>query len=139
MATHTTTIKVRFGELDPYNHVNHTVYLVYLEAARTEAMESIGIPIHDLASLGWNVVITDLQIKFRAPAKAGDTVTVETCIAKMGMVTGTWVQRILRDDVVLVEAEMRVGSVDMAGRPKRMTAETVELFNTLVSERSIDT
>ena len=40
MAPHTLSLKVRFGELDPYNHVNHSVYVGWFEAGRCEAMES---------------------------------------------------------------------------------------------------
>lgn len=136
MATHFSTIKVRFGELDPYNHVNHAVYVAYLEAGRTEAMEAIGIPIHTLSTLGWNVVITDLEIKFRASAHAGETLIVETAIAKMGLVTSTWAQRILCSEKVLIEAQLRVGSVDLAGRPKRMTADTADLFRGLLIDEA---
>jgi cobaltochelatase CobT len=34
----TTEVRVRFYELDPYNHVNHTAYLGYFETARVEAL-----------------------------------------------------------------------------------------------------
>ncbi len=132
MPTHYSTFRVRFGELDPYNHVNHAVYVSYLEAGRTEAMQDNGIAIHELSVLGWNVVVTDLVVKFRAPAVAGDTLVVETAIAQLGAVTGRWVQRILRGDQVLIEGEVRVGSVDSNGRPKRMTPEIRGLFTPLL-------
>jgi acyl-CoA thioester hydrolase len=132
MGVHRSTVRVRFGELDPYNHVNHAVYIAYLEAGRTEAMQDNGIAIHELAALGWNVVVTDLVVKFRAPALAGDTLVVETSISQLGAITGRWVQRILRGDQVLIEGEVRVGSVDATGRPKRMTPEIQELFRPLL-------
>jgi acyl-CoA thioester hydrolase len=135
MSTYRSTIRVRFGELDPYNHVNHAVYLAYLEAGRTDAMEDNGVAIHDLAALGWNVVVTDLVVKFRSPAHAGDTLVVETAIAQMGAVTSRWIQRILRGDQVLLEAEVRAGSVDNTGRPKRMTAEIKDRFTPLLIEQ----
>ncbi len=37
--THRATIKVRFYELDPYGHVNHSVYIQYFEAARAEWLD----------------------------------------------------------------------------------------------------
>ncbi len=36
---HSTELKVRFSELDPYGHVNHAVYLNYLEIGRIEALD----------------------------------------------------------------------------------------------------
>ena len=35
-------IRVRFGELYPYNHVNHAVYISYFEAARVELLMEAG-------------------------------------------------------------------------------------------------
>jgi acyl-CoA thioester hydrolase len=132
MAVHSTTIKVRFGELDPYNHVNHAVYLAYLEAGRTEAMEAVGMAIHDLSVAGWNMVVTDVWVKFRAPALAGDTLIVETGIAEMGRVSGKWRQRILRGQEVLIEADIRAGSVGPDGRPKRMSTDVANGFRQLL-------
>ena len=42
MAVHEMNIRVRFGELDPYNHVNHAVYISYFEAARVELLMEAG-------------------------------------------------------------------------------------------------
>ena len=35
---HQLDIKVRFCELDPYGHVNHSIYVQYFEAGRVEAL-----------------------------------------------------------------------------------------------------
>jgi acyl-CoA thioester hydrolase len=134
MSVHRSTVRVRFGELDPYNHVNHAVYIAYLEAGRTEAMQELDVAIHQLAAWGWNVVVTDLQVKFRASAVAGDTLVVETWISQLGAITGRWCQRIMRGEQVLIESEVRVGSVDATGRPKRMTPEVLAKFAPLLEE-----
>jgi len=39
---HRYPIKVRFYELDPYNHLNHASYVQYFEVGRVELLESIG-------------------------------------------------------------------------------------------------
>jgi YbgC/YbaW family acyl-CoA thioester hydrolase len=132
MPVHSTTIRVRFGELDPYNHVNHAVYVAYLEAGRTEAMEDHGIAIHYLSSLGWNVVVTNLDVVFRRSAVAGDLLTVKTWISQIGAITGRWSQQIWRGDELLIEGNVRVGSLDASGRPKRMTPEIVAMFEPLL-------
>jgi acyl-CoA thioester hydrolase len=132
MAVHSMSLRVRFGELDPYNHVNHAVYVAYLEAGRTEAMEDAGIAIHALSALGWNVVVTNLEVIFRRSAVAGDQLTVKTWISQLGAVTGRWSQQIWRGDELLIEGNVRVGSVDATGRPKRMTPEVVALFAPLL-------
>ena len=43
MATHVTEHRVRFHELDPYDHVNHAMYVTYFEIGRVDALDAIGL------------------------------------------------------------------------------------------------
>jgi YbgC/YbaW family acyl-CoA thioester hydrolase len=45
-----TRLRVRFHELDPCGHVNHAVYLSYLEAARIDHLASRGVELLALAA-----------------------------------------------------------------------------------------
>ncbi len=129
---HTTSLRVRFGELDPYSHVNHAVYVAWFEAGRSEALESIGMSLKHMADLGWQVVVTDLNVKFRRAAVAGDTVTIETWVSEIGGATSTWMQRACRGDEVLCEAEVRAGSTDLTGKPVRTSKEIREALRVLL-------
>ncbi len=137
MARHQLALKVRFGELDPYNHVNHAVYVAWLEAGRCEAMANVGASLARLEELGAQMVVADLKVKYRKPAKSDDTVVVETWIGELGRVVGVWVQRILRltDDgsfEVLCEAEVRAGACDAHGRPHRLPTEAADSLRQLL-------
>jgi acyl-CoA thioester hydrolase len=139
MARHQLPIKVRFGELDPYNHVNHAVYVAWFEAGRCEAMASVGASLAQLQALGAQVVVAELTVRYRKAAVADDSVIVETWIGEMGRVVGTWRQRIVRsgDDgsiEVLCEAEVRAGACDANGRPHRLPAVVSEALNRLLDE-----
>lgn len=39
---YTTTLPIRWGDMDAMNHVNNTVYFRYMEQARIEWLESLG-------------------------------------------------------------------------------------------------
>ncbi|HYJ25139.1 MAG TPA: acyl-CoA thioesterase, partial [Acidimicrobiia bacterium] len=39
---HVSSVKVRFYELDPYDHVNHTNYFSYFETARIDYLTEMG-------------------------------------------------------------------------------------------------
>jgi acyl-CoA thioester hydrolase len=39
---HETTISIRWGDMDPYRHINNTAYFRYMEQARIEWMTSLG-------------------------------------------------------------------------------------------------
>jgi acyl-CoA thioester hydrolase len=119
---HSITLRVRFNELDPYNHVNHAVYISYFETARVEALAAIGLPINELAEKGFQFVITEVHARYRQPALAGDVVTVETWLSKTGRVSSIWSQRIMREDTVLVEGEVRAGITNVEGRAARPPA-----------------
>lgn len=134
MGAHYMQVRVRFGELDPYNHVNHAVYLVYLEAGRVEALESVGMAMERMAAQGWQVVVADISVRFRAPAVAGDVLTVETVIGEVGAVTTRWKQRILRGSQVLVESELRAGSTGVDGRPKRLPPDSADHLRRLMAD-----
>ena len=116
---HIATIDVRFAELDPYGHVNHAVYLTYLEVARTEALAACGIPIHELAERGVQLVVTAIEARYRGAAVAGDTLRIETAVGELRRARGTWRQRILRGEDELVTAEVTAGITDNEGRPTR--------------------
>ena len=42
---HTTTIKMRWGDMDALGHLNNTYYFRYMETARLEWLESINAPL----------------------------------------------------------------------------------------------
>jgi acyl-CoA thioesterase FadM len=47
-----TPISVRFYELDPYGHLNHSVYIQYFEVGRIDMFASFGWTLGGLADLG---------------------------------------------------------------------------------------
>ena len=85
-----------------------------------------------MASQGWQVVVTDLQVRFRVAAVAGDEVTIETWLTEVGGATSRWAQRAMRGESVLCEAELRAGSTDAHGKPIRTPREVVDALRQLV-------
>ncbi len=116
---HHTSLAVRFNEIDPYGHVNHAVYVTYLEVGRTDALAACGIPLEVMAERGYQMVVTHIDVRFRRPAEAGQVVTVETEVGELRRASGMWRQRILRGDEVLVTAEVTAAVTDARGRPSK--------------------
>lgn len=125
--THRTTLDVRFNEIDPYGHVNHSVYVTYFEVGRTEALQACGIPLELMAERGYQLVVTKLEVRFRQPATAGETLVIETGLSEMRRASGTWHQKILRPadagegsgEQLLVSGEVTAAVTDRSGRPTR--------------------
>ena len=113
-------IDVRFYELDPYNHLNHTVYLAYCEVARIEALDQHGIGMATLEKRGYRIIVVDLVAKFIAPAVADDRLTVVTEVVSIRRAGHNWRQHIERDGMVLFTAQIRAGMTDRTGRAVRV-------------------
>lgn len=126
MTAHRTRIKVRFYELDPYNHLNHSAYIQYFEVGRIELLAELGYTLPEMLEEGRMIVVTDIQTRFLKAASAGDEVTVETELVETRRVTATWHQRILLGDVVLATQDVRAAITDLAGRPQRFPDTLLE-------------
>ncbi len=117
--SHETELVVRFNELDPYNHVNHSVYVTYLEVGREQALRACDLPLPRLSAEGYQLVVTRLDIRYRAAAEAGERLTVVTEVLEMRRASGVWRQRVRRGQDVLVTADVTIGVTDLNGRPTR--------------------
>jgi len=69
---HTTSLKVRFYELDPYDHVNHTNYFSYFETARIEYLTDKGWGLMVLKERGMQLVVVEIHARFLAAAGYGE-------------------------------------------------------------------
>lgn len=123
---HSTTVRVRFYELDPYEHVNHSVYIQYFEAARAQWLAEIGFPLDRLKRDGIQIVVTEIQTRYLGSAGPSEELVVETELVEMRRVSMTFEQRIRRGDEILVEQTISAATVTAAGRPTRVPAALSE-------------
>ncbi len=79
-----TTIRVRSYELDSFGHVNNATFLNYLEAARGDYLEQMGLSFNDFAKWQSYPVIVRHEIEYKAPALYGDELSIEAIIDKVG-------------------------------------------------------
>ena len=121
---HTTTLKVRFYELDPYDHVNHTNYFGYFETARIEYLAEMGWGMDVLKDKGVQIVVAELQAKFLAAARFGEALTIRTWVDEVARVRSIWKQVMTRgEDEVLARLTVTAAFTDLDGRPRRVPDE----------------
>lgn len=130
---HEITIHVRWGELDPYRHVNHATYLSYLEHARVAALESIGWGMDEITQTGHQVLVVRVDARFLLPAEGGDRLVVQTCIQDLRGASSVWKQRIVRGDDVILEAAVTAACTNLEGRPARTPARFQAALGTLLA------
>ena len=114
---HSCTLRVRSYECDSYGHVNNAVYLNYLEYARHQYLKDIDLSLDDLRVCGFAMLVVEIQIRYRKPAKNDDELTIVTRPLKRLRLSGILNQRILRKNTELAEAEVKWTCVDAHGRP----------------------
>ena len=69
---YTHEIEVQYRDLDPRAHVNHAVYVSYMEQAKGRYMADV-LEV-DLSEAG--TVVGHLEVDFRSPVEPGETVSV---------------------------------------------------------------
>ena len=76
-------IPVQWGDLDAFNHVNHTVFLTWMETARMNYFIACGFDeLH--TSEGVGPILAGLQVDYLSPVSFPDTVTVHTTVTRIG-------------------------------------------------------
>ena len=118
---HTTELKVRTYECDSNRHVNNSVYLQYLEYARTEFLYDIGFDYDTMKQEGYAIFVSNINIKYLAPAKWGDKLFIHSKPIKKRATSGMFLQQIVHEDGTTVsEAEVTWAFVNADGRPVKL-------------------
>jgi acyl-CoA thioester hydrolase len=112
-------VRVRFYELDPYNHVNHTAYLGYFEAARVEALAGAGFGLDVLKETGVQIVLVEITARFLRPATLHQVLTIDTEVVEVNRSSSRWHQEMRRGDEPVATLEVRAAFTDLEGRPVR--------------------
>ncbi len=76
-------VKVRYSDLDAQWHVNHTRFLTFIEQARLEYLQHLGL-FDGKSFLDLRVIIADVHVSFIAPISLGQKVRVSTRTMKIG-------------------------------------------------------
>ena len=111
-----TQIRVRYAETDRMGLLHHANYLVYFEQGRTELLRQQGFSYRDIEDEGFYLVLTKVQVRYKRPAYYDDLLTLRTIIQRTTLVKIEHRYELLRDGVLLAEAETTLGCVDKSGK-----------------------
>ena len=123
---HRTPISVRFYELDPYRHLNHSAYIQYFEVGRVDLFAAFGWTLTGMADLGAQIVVTEISTRFIAPGVEGDELVVETWVDQVKRVSAVFGQRIVRGSDVLATQSVTAACTSLEGRPMRFPDELLQ-------------
>ena len=123
-------VRVYYQDTDAGGVVFHAQYLAFMERARTELLNELGL---DLARLAEErrvlFLVYELRARYHAPARLNDMLSVSAEVVKMGRASLVFRHRVERNGELLVEADVTLALVDRDRmRPARMPQELEQAF-----------
>jgi acyl-CoA thioester hydrolase len=120
-------VKIYYEDTDCGGVVYYANYLKYFERARTQYLEERGLSVAGLMKEGRVFVVVHAELDYRAPARYGETLRIETVITDMTLASITFahVVRERESGSVVVEGSARLAVTDGNGKVKRLDKATV--------------
>ena len=130
---HLFPVRVYFEDTDLSGVVYHANYLRYMERGRSAMLRAAGIDQRAAFEAGEGAyAIRDLTIRYAAPAKLDDTLTVVSRLVTLRPASVVIQQRVMRGSVILTDAQVEAAFVAPSGRPRRQPGAWVRAFEPLV-------
>jgi len=119
---HVLEIRVYLEDTDAQGIVYYANYLRFFERGRCELLESLGIPMEQVARPDCRLVVYEVRIKFRRPAFLGDKIEVSTSMLHSSDYRLTFRQQIKRrgEDEPLVSGEVDIVAIGQDGTLKEL-------------------
>jgi len=110
------TVRVRYAETDRMGLLHHANYLVYFEQARTELLRGYGVTYKSMEDQGFLLVLTKVEVKYKAPARYDDLLTIVTTVARTTPVRIEHKYEVFRANQLLAEGFTTLACVDREGK-----------------------
>ena len=121
---HVLEFRVYLEDTDAQGIVYYANYLRYFERGRSEFLETLGVPMNEVARQDCRLVVYEIRMKFKRPASLGDRIEVLTSMLRASEYRITFRQQIRRQGEVdaLVSGEVDVVAIDQDGILKELPA-----------------
>ena len=111
-------IKVYYEDTDAGGVVYYSNYLNFLERARTEMIEMVGLSNKQLLEENKTLIIVkSCNIEYISSAKLEDKITIYSSIESFSKASFVIVQNIKKDNALIVKAKLKLVTVNQEGRP----------------------
>lgn len=76
-------VEVRYAETDQMGVVHHAEYVVWFELARTKLCARSGYTYAEIEDLGYLLMVTGVELRYRQPARYGETAEVHCWVERV--------------------------------------------------------
>ena len=133
---HLFPVRVYYEDTDLSGIVYHANYLRWFERARSDLLRLLGIDQRAASETGEGTyTVAELTIRYLAPARLDDAVTIATSATELGAASVRLCQQATRDGNLLADASVRVGFISPDGRPRRQPSAWRAAFESLQSAK----
>lgn len=115
-------------ECDIYGHLNNANYLPILEAARSEAMQDMGVTINRMLEQRWHIYILHFELDYIKAVQLEDIIEVKSRIVWMSRVKGQWIQEIYNSAGELCFTAKLIAVFAFEGKPARLAPQFYDVF-----------
>ncbi len=135
---HRLPVRVYFEDTDLSGVVYHANYLRFMERARSDMLRLAGVDQRAAHEAGEGAyAVASLNIRYAAPARLDDALIVVTRVTQVRAASVSIHQRVMRERLVLAEADVVAALVAPSGRPRRQPRDWVERFAALVDKGEV--
>jgi acyl-CoA thioester hydrolase len=124
-------VEVRYAETDAMGIVHHGNYVIWFELARTNLCRLTGKEYAAIERDGHQLTVTRAALRYRRPARYGDTVRVSAWIDDLASRRVRFAYEVLRGDDVLCTGTTEHIWIDRSGRPCRAPVDLAGEFTRL--------
>ena len=121
--THRFPVTVYYEDTDMAGIVYYANYLRYIERARSEIVEEMGLDQNAMRAEGIVFAVTRVEADYLSSARLGDRLTVVTTHEPKGAVRWAFDQQVQRGDTPIFRALVTAVCMNTDGRPVRLPAE----------------
>ncbi|MDD5350154.1 MAG: thioesterase family protein [Chthoniobacteraceae bacterium] len=132
-----TGVQVMFYDTDCAGVVHNLAYLRFIELARTQLAEQLGMGLQDMGRTQRFPVVVRIEVDYKRPGVLGDHLTVRGRLDSVSRSRFWFAFEIVRpsDGAVLVTSRQTCALVQMpSGKPQRLPAEWITCFGHLKGE-----
>ena len=123
-------IKIYYEDTDSGGVVYYSNYLNFLERARTEMIQSVGLSnkklLEEYKTL---IIVKSCNIEYVSPAKLEDKIQIYSSIESFSKASFVVFQNINKDDNLIAKARLKLVTVNQKGKPIKIPSILVNQFN----------
>tara|TARA_R110002110_G_scaffold4150_1_gene21410 strand:- start:1565 stop:1963 length:399 start_codon:yes stop_codon:yes gene_type:complete len=127
--SHTFPIRIFYEDTDMAGIVYYANYLRYIERARSDIVEQLGLDQRAMRAEDIVFVITRVEADYLGTAGFGDRLEVRTTHHAKGAVRWMFDQDVMLGDAVIFRAKVTAVCMTTAGKPTRLPAKLRSLLS----------